>query len=874
MTSRWIRRLHLLLRRDAVERSMDAEMRYHIECETAEHIRQGMAPDEARRRAVRDFGGVEALKEHARDARGVRPLEDLVLDLRYSARLLRRNAGFTTVAVVTFALGIGAAGAIFSVVYGVLVRPLPYAHADRLVVLWERHIPRNRDQNVVSVANFEAWRDGAHAFDAMAALMPRSVTLVEGGSPERVQGAEVSPGYFGLLGIGPAQGREFTSADATPGVSGVVILSDGFWRRRFGGDPSVVGRALSIGGKPHRIVGIMPGVEPPRFGWLGEQELWFPFVANDENRAWGRFLLVVGRLRPEVSLARAQAEMAALGERRSREVRGNEGWTVTVTPLARQITGDVQPALLAVFGAAGLLLLMAVTNVATLMLSFHRRRARELAMRRAIGATDARLFRQLLTQSALLGAIGGAVGLLTAAAGVRLLVALLPPDVPRVDSIRLDAPVLFAACAVAVLATLVFGTVAAIRGRPDAALAGSHQGDGRASARIGGGTIVAVEVALGLAIGLIALLMARSFVALRGVDLGFSPDGVVVARVTLSADRYGSPASQRAFFTALLARVRALPGVESAGAISARPFGGLGPATTVRDPQERVASTTAPPVVDVRFADAAFFHALRIPRIRGAFFDEQNAATGPPQTVISESMARTLWPGEDPIGRDLEVLINGVVTATVAGVVADLHLMDARTPPRPTVYLSASRFPGEQRDLVVRASGTPESVVPALRATVTALEPSLPLYRVTTLPRLVDRSLAADRFTTFLLGAFALVALTLAAVGIFGVFSADVAQRRKEIGVRLALGAGSSRVVFMLLQQSLTRALAGVLVGTAVALIAARSMASLLFGVQAADPTSLVTVAAVLLAVATAATLIPAVQAIRLSPVTALRGDS
>jgi putative ABC transport system permease protein len=276
----------------------------------------------------------------------------------------------------------------------------------------------------------------------------------------------------------------------------------------------------------------------------------------------------------------------------------------------------------------------------------------------------------------------------------------------------------------------------------------------------------------------------------------------------------------------------------------------------------------------VRFADAAFFHTLRIARIRGTFFDEQTAATGPPQTVISESMARTLWPGEDPIGRDLEILINGVVTATFAGVVADLHLMDARTPPRPTVYLSASRFPGEQRDLVVRAAGTPESIVPALRAAVTALEPSLPLYRVTTLPRLVDTSLAADRFTTFLLGAFALVALTLAAVGIFGVFSADVAQRRKEIGVRLALGAGSSRVMFMLLRQSLARALAGVLVGTAVALIAARSMASLLFGVQAADPTSLVTVAAVLLAVATAATLIPAVQAIRLSPVSALRGDS
>ena len=389
---------------------MDAEMRHHLECETAEYVRHGMAPDEARRRAVRDFGGVDAVKEAARDARGGRSLEDLVLDLRYSARLLRRNAGFTTVAVLTFALGIGAASAIFSVVYGILVRPLPYAHADRLVVLWERHVPRNRDQNVVSVENFEAWRDSAQAFDGMAALVPRPVTLVEGGTPERSSGAEVSPGYFELLGVSPVHGREFASADARPGAAGVVILSDGYWRRRFAGDPSAVGRVLSVSGQPHTIVGVMPNVEPPRFGWLGEQQMWFPFVPTAENRAWGRFLLVVARLRPDVTLDRARAEMAAIAERRSREIPANEGWQATVTPLAQQITGDVRTPLVVLLCAVGLLLLMAVTNVATLTLSLTRRRAHELAMRRAIGATDGRLFRQLFTQSALLGALGGGVG--------------------------------------------------------------------------------------------------------------------------------------------------------------------------------------------------------------------------------------------------------------------------------------------------------------------------------------------------------------------------------------------------------------------------------------------------------------------------------
>ena len=854
---------------------MDAEMRYHIECETSAYVRQGMTPDEARRRAAQDFGGVEAVKEDARDVRGGRPLEDLVLDLRYSARVLRRNAGFTTVAVLTFALGIGAASAIFSVVYGILGRPLPYAHADRLVVLWERNVPRNKDQNVVSADNFEAWRDSAQAFDGMAALVPRPVTLVEDGTPQRVLGAEVSPGYFELLGIVPAHGREFAGSDARPGAAGVVILSDGYWRRRFGGDPSVVGRMLSIGGQPHTIVGVMPNVEPPRFGWLGEQQLWFPFVPTAENRAWGRFLLVVARLRPDVTLDRARAEMAAIAERRSREVPANREWRVTVTPLAQQITGNVRTPLIVLFCAVGLLLLMAVANVATLMLSLTRRRAHELAMRRAIGATDGRLFRQLFTQSALIGAVGGSVGLLTAVPGVRLLVALLPPDVPRVDAIRVDARVLLAASAIAVAATVAFGSAAAIRGRHAGVLTGSaggHAGDHRASAPAGGGTLVVVEVALGLALSLMALLMVRSFVALRAVDLGFTADGVTIARVALPADRYGSPASQRAFFSALLDRVRALPGVESAGVVSARPFGGLGPATTVSDPRKPLPRDALAPLADVRFADAGFFHTLGMTTTRGAVFGDENLA-GPPRVVVSESLAHALWAGEDPIGRDISIVINGGVTATIVGVVADHHLMDVRTPVRPVAYLSASRYPSTQRDLIVRSGGPADSLVSSLRATVAALEPSLPLYQVTTLPQLVETSLAADRFTTVLLGGFALVALTLAAVGIFGVFSADVAHRRKEIGVRLALGAGSSRVVLLLLRRALARAGVGVLAGTAIALLLARSMASLLFGVHATDLVSLVTVAALLLGVATVATLIPAFKALRSSPVEVLRSD-
>jgi putative ABC transport system permease protein len=872
---RWVRRLVLLFRRDAAERSMDAELRYHIECETAERVRTGMAPEEARRQAMRDFGSVEAVKEYARDARGLRPLEDLVFDLRYAVRTLRRSAALTSAMVLTFALGIGAASAIFSVAYGILMRPLPYANSERLVVLWERNVPRNRDQNVVSVDNFEAWRDGAQAFDAMAALVPRAVTLAAGGSPERVVGAEVSPGYFDLLGVAPARGREFAPADARSGAAGVVILSDGLWRRRFGGDPAVVGRALSVGGQPHTIVGVMPNIEPPRFGWLGEQQLWFPFVPSAENRAWGRFLLVVARLRAGTTLDAARAEMATIAERRSREAAANREWGVTVTPLAQQITGAVRAPLIVVLCAVGLLLLMAVVNVATLMLSLTRRRGQELAMRRALGATDGRLFRQLFAQSAVVGVFGGCAGLLVAVPGVRALTGLLPADVPRMDAIRLDAPVLFAASLIAVAATLAFGSVAAVRGRSSRAVAGPAANGiayTRVRARAGGGTLVAVEVALGLALSLMALLMMRSFVALRGVDLGFSPDGVTLARLALPGDRYRSPASQRAFFAALLERVRALPGVDSAGIISARPFGGLGPATTVRDAREPLAPGALPPVTDIRFADAGFFRTLRMPTTRGVLFEGGNLA-GPPEAVINESLAEAVWPGLDPVGRDLAIEINGGTTARIVGVVADHHLMDVRTPVRPAAYLLEPRYPDVQRDLVVRSSLPEEALVSSLRAAVAELEPSLPLYQLTTMSQLVDRSLAGDRFTTALLGAFALVALMLAAVGIFGVFSADVTERRREIGVRVALGAGSWRVVTLLLRRALTRAVAGIIAGAFVALLLARFMTSLLFGVRPADPGSFAAVAVLLLAIAAGATLIPAIKALRSSPLDVLRTD-
>jgi predicted permease len=681
----------------------------------------------------------------------------------------------------------------------------------------------------------------------------------------------VSTSYFRLLGVTPFLGRDFDTADAAADRD-AVVLSHGFWMRRFGGDPSAVGRRLQLSGKSHIVAGVMPAsFEPPRFGWLAVQDLWFPFAATPEARAWGRFLLVVARLRPDTSLENARAEMAVLGQRLASESPGNQGWGVTVVSLAEQITGDVRTALVIVLSAAGLLFVIAVTNVATLMLSLMRRRAQELATRRAIGASDRRLFWQLWTESGLLGACGTAVGVTTLIPGVRVLLSLAPPDVPRLESIRLDTPILVAVAAVACLAIAIFGAVAAAFGRSTAVgFRPMTDRDARSSPRAGGAALVAAEIAVALALGVMATLMVRSFTSLRAVELGFATDGVVAARVALLGPRAESPATQHAFFETLLERVRALPGVQSAGLISTRPFGGLGPATEASDPTQPEGTATRSAVTDIRWVDRALFQTLRIPVLRGRTFDSTEAA-GMPQVVISESMSDALWPRQDAVGHRLHLDLYNGITVEVIGIVRDVYLMDPRTPVRPIAYLSDTRFPSDTRDIVVRVNGDPGVLVPSLRSVLAALEPDVPLYQATTMPELVDRTVASDRFTTFLLSAFAGVALLLGGVGVFGVISSDVARRRKEIGIRMALGARTSVVILMMVKQALLRASVGVAAGSALALVAAYSMQSLLFGVAPTDPLSFLLVATALLGLATVATLIPAVQALRSSPVTALR---
>lgn len=841
---------------------MDDEMRYHLEREVAERVEQGMTPDEAWRTARRDFGGVDRHKEEARDVFARRLLDDAARDASYAFRVLRRNPAFSAAVILTFALGIGCTSAIFSLVNGILLRPLPYAQPNQLVALWDRNDARKGGNNVVSVQEFEAWRTRARSFSGMAALIPAPLTL-DGDPAERIRAAQVSPSYFGMLGVRPAIGRDFERADEANGGADVVILSDGFWRSHYGADRSIVGRVISIDGRPNTVIGVMPpAFDPPRYGWMADQPFWLPLAPTESNRSWGRVLHIVARLEPRVTIEQARSELATISSQIAAESpQHNAGWSATATPLVQEITGQVRRPLVVLFAAVALLMLMSAANVASLVTTFMRGRSHELAVRRAIGATPSRLLRQQLMQSALLGALGTICGLVLAYTGVHALIALAPSSVPRLAEVKLSGRVVTFAALIAGVTTIVAGLNAARRALRN-----------RARTRTSGSRLIAAEIAIGLVLSVLAALMVRTLANLRAVDLGFQPMSVVAGRASLPGIKYDTDGKTGAFFDELMARARALPGVTTATLASPRPFACCGAATSVRDPSLTVPRETAP-IADVRWVDEGFFSTLTIPVVRGATFTRDEPREGPVHVVVSKALARAVWGDADPIGKTVSLAVYGTTNATVIGVVGDVHLVGIRTPIRPAAYLSTRRYPSSERDIVLRGTGDPQSLISALRAAVAAIDPAIPLEAPTTLDASVSKTLAEDRFTTTLLAAFSALALVLAAIGVYGVLSGDVNRRRKEIGIRLALGARASGVTALVLSRALRPAVIGAAIGLIVALVLARSMSALVFGVGTWDPLSFGIVTVVLLAVAAIATAIPAFRATRVSPIEAIRLD-
>ena len=880
----WRVRLRMLLDRDRLDRELDDELAHHVALETEARRAHGVPPAEARRQALATLGGLESARNHVRDARFGAALEHVLQDIRYVLRVLRRNPGFTATTVLTLTLAISATTATFSVVDAVLLQPPPFPEADRLVTLWETD-PENGNQPAEPApANFLDWREQATSFEHVAALEPWSVDLTGADTPEVLYGWLVTEGFFETLGAGAAHGRTFLPDEYRPG-SGVVILTDGVWRRRFDGDPGIIGRSLVLDDEPYTVVGVLaPSFELSLEGGRSDRDFFLPkAIAEYETyMRGGGWWQVIARTRPDVTLAEAQAEMDAVAGRLAADYpRTNAGVGARVIPLQTRQVGAVRPVLLLLWGAVVFVLLIACVNVANLMLARYARREQEFAVRAAVGGGPGRLLRQLLTESVVIAALGGIGGLVSTAYALDLLVALMPADVPRLAQIGVNERVLGFTAGLVVMTALSFGCAPAVRIlRQDVngpLTRGRRAGDTPAQQRLRR-TLVAAEVALALVLLVGAGLLVQSFVRLVNVDLGFAPQNTAVLQVFHYGDD-GNEATPN-FFRETLAGIRALPGVAAAGAVSGFPLGlaDLTAESPLTLPDRPPPPPGEEPSTAVAMATPAYFETMRIPLRAGRWFDARDDAEGPAVAVINETLARQHWPDGDPLTGRVSVQISGqaftgTIEAEIVGVVGAVRPRGFDSPLRPELFFPHAQAPNGAMTYVVRTVGDPAASVPAIQSVVWDAAPNLAFYSVATVDALLSDTLAARRFTTLLLALFGAAALTLAGLGIYGVIAVATAQRTREIGLRIAMGAEPRNVVWLIVRGALGLAGAGVAIGLLAALLLAQTLTSLLFDVAPFDVATLATVSLLLLAVAAAAAWSPARRASRVDPLVALRTE-
>jgi predicted permease len=803
----------------------------------------------------------------------------LVQDLRYGIRTLAKNPGFTIVAVLTLALGIGANTAIFSVVDAVLLRPLPYPESNRLFTVYQTS-PQDPAQNTgVSYPNFLDWAQQNQVFDSIAAVRGNSLALSGQGEPTYVEAGSVTSNYFDVLRVKPLLGRALQSSDDALDANPVAVMSETLWRARFGADPAIVGRTITLDQHPIAVVGIVPGYFHPSVPDSAAQ-LWVPLrqdgiFSDMRGRRGGHYLSALGRLKLGVTAAQAQSEMAAMEQRLAEQYPNeNKGWGIRIVSLQSDIAGNVRTALLVLLGAVGFVFLIACANVASLQLARAASRRKEIAIRVALGAGRHRLLRQFLTESVLLSVIGGTVGLVLAYEGLQGLIAWLPADLPRISEIHVDARVLAFGFGLSLLSGVIFGLAPAWHGtesRLAEALEGARGvGEGRTSHRARNVFVVA-ETALAIVLLVGTGLLIRSFARLQQVNVGFNPAQLLVAQIGLPRAQYAKPEQWISFYKQTLGRMNALPGAPEAAVAVPLPLSdsyiNLAFAIEGRPPRTKSEAPTA----DFVAISPNYFHAMQVPLLRGREFGDADSELAPNVCVISATVAQQLFPNESALGQRIIIGYPADAVREIVGIVGDVKDSDLAARESAQVYVPFVQNPFWAADIAVRAHGNPSALSGALREQIRAIDSALPLAEVRPMAEVIGSSIAQPRFRTTLLSLFGAAALLLAAIGIYGVLAYTVAQQTREIGIRMALGANPGRVLRLVLGRGLRLAGAGMVIGVLAALMLTRLLNSLLFGVSATDPITFAAVAGLLFAVALLACYVPARRAMRVDPMVALR---
>ena len=803
----------------------------------------------------------------------------ILKDIQYAARILRKSPGFALTAVLTLGLGIGANTAIFSVVNATLLRPLPFYQPGHIVVIQNQYKALGLDSASASVADYIDYRKQRQLFEEVAAVDTGNFNLTGVDRPERLACGEATSGLFPLLGVKPILGRVFTYEEDQPGRNQVVLLTQGLWKRRFGGDPSVIGRTIRLNDRPYTVVGVVPSI----LQWFAPLDAWIPtgFTPKDMDpaRRGNQFLFVVARTQPGVSLQRARAGMAAFARTLAKDFPDfyppSSGWAIRVDSLNELLIGDIRGALIVLLAAVGFVLLIACANVANLLLARASARMRELSIRAALGAAKWRIARQLLTESVLLGMLGGGAGVLFGMWGVALLVNGGPRELPRLDEVAVDGRVLAFTAAISLLTGVLFGLAPVVQvawgNLHDLLKQGARGASGSLRRHRTRSALVVAEVGLSLVLLAGAGLLLRSLARLQKVDPGFHARNVLTFGVSLPPARYAGQVQTSAFFHALLDRLAALPGVESAGAVNPLPFSGSNSSGSFEIEGLNVPANGTGPHADQRIVSPGYFTAMGIPLRRGRLLTDADRTASPLAVLIDDALAKQYWNGKNPIGQHLRKP-GGEHWATVVGIVGHVQhgALDTRTR-KGTIYWSYLQAPAQSLEFVVHTAIDPASLAGALQKEASGLDKDVPVFDVKTMDQRVAASLANRRFAAYLLAAFAGIAVLLAAVGLYGVMAQSVLQRSREIGVRMALGAQSGDVLRMVLRQGAALIGAGIVAGVLAALGLTSLMKSLLFGVKPADPLTFIAVAGLLLLVALVATYLPARRATRLDPVTTLR---